>query len=664
MATTNATNAERSYQELADEVGNLVSLGREMLDLLDGSKINNAYAKALEELLLKAQELKQSLIVSAFDYEVEGAPTQFINPTMENARWLDLNTALIYVCKDNTPDNNVWISASSAEVVALRAELGILQEQLRVLLKNGITNNTGNDANADSTDDTNANGETNAEHTEEVVQDCGCVMEVVTKEYPRINVDGNKIIKFDENGEKTEIILDSYTEAETYIADSATNNINAAIQRAREAKAAEPDKFSGDKKFVIHIISDAAANLNYTAVEDDSFIALKSSVPVNIEKFLVPADTKSFRLSQKIQLVGIIENNGELLFDRANIETSNLNIINKGKAYFRLTNLKGFFSIDNSGTFYAEEANFKCEKQIGAVDAELTPFLNKRDFYVQGAKIYINLSSNITTRTSLTHTHYFIGIKNYGNFYAQSSVLNINNSIFGYSMARDYSMGYFSNIAIKATAVGIENYGNFYAQRATANLLSSITSQCSGYDDKKAANNSVHNTICLNNQGFFCASFAILTMQAEDNKSADATKQLAYAIKNLGEMKLENSVSRIASNVTGILNEGIFANKNARLTFSVVKNCISNKSETTFDSVKFATEGKPTTFLAVSGAEVEILDNCCLCDVCTGTGEAKEVKIAVADSGTLILPKTKAVEWITNQAIGEQTSAGLIKYAE
>ena len=645
MATTNANNSERSYQELANEVGNLVSLGREMLDLLDGSKINNAYAKALEELLLKAQELKQSLMVSAFDYEVEGAPTQFINPTMENARWLDLNTALIYVCKDNTPDNNVWISASSAEVVALRAELGILQEQLRVLLESGITNNTGNDANADSTDDTNTNGETNAEHTEEVVQDCGCVMEVVTKEYPKINVDGNKIIKFDENGEETEIILDSYTEAETYIADSATDNINAAIQRAREAKAAEPDKFAGDKKFVILIASDAAANLNYTAVEDDSFIVLKSSVPVNIEKFLVPADTKSFRLSQKIQLVGIIENNGELLFDRANIETSNLNIINKGKAYFRLTNLKGFFSIDNSGTFYAEEANFigNLEKENFTEPIKHTFIINKNKFYAQGANIALNMYSNVYLPRELTYAHHFLGIENHNCFYIQNGALRIR--------IHTNNGAAYNSINVDLVAIGIKNHGDFYAQKSEISISNYSNSR---YGSVRKVNNSIHQSIAVDNAGHFDASFTKLVINSTDEKKDANTKSIAIAINNKSEMVLENASSNITTNNIGILNCGKFSFKNSEMLLNSPSYGIDASFNITFFGVKFLNAFK----LISRAAAVKILENCCFCDI------ADEIPISVANNGTVILPKTKAVEWITNQAIGAQTSAGLIKYAE
>lgn len=46
----------------------------------------------------------------AYDYEKRGAPTQTINPEKDNAKWLDTNTGVLYICKDNTIDNNIWVS--------------------------------------------------------------------------------------------------------------------------------------------------------------------------------------------------------------------------------------------------------------------------------------------------------------------------------------------------------------------------------------------------------------------------------------------------------------------------------------------------------------------------------------------------------------------------
>ncbi|WP_300950151.1 hypothetical protein, partial [Helicobacter rodentium] len=118
-------DVESSYQKLANEVGELVRIGRETLEILANAKgsVEEAKCVAITELIRQAEDLQSDLMVSAYDYEMRGVPSKTLNPKRENARYLDLNTGAVYVCKDRTENENVWITWGSEEVKKMEKAL-------------------------------------------------------------------------------------------------------------------------------------------------------------------------------------------------------------------------------------------------------------------------------------------------------------------------------------------------------------------------------------------------------------------------------------------------------------------------------------------------------------------------------------------------------------
>lgn len=53
---------------------------------------------------------------SSFDYEQAGNPGVNTNPTTANAKWLNISTAELFVCTDNTTDANIWIGSAGTTV--------------------------------------------------------------------------------------------------------------------------------------------------------------------------------------------------------------------------------------------------------------------------------------------------------------------------------------------------------------------------------------------------------------------------------------------------------------------------------------------------------------------------------------------------------------------
>jgi hypothetical protein len=57
---------------------------------------------------------------SSFDYEAKGIPTETINPISADAKWLDLRTAEIFVCTDNTTDKNAWVGSNGTIIGTIK----------------------------------------------------------------------------------------------------------------------------------------------------------------------------------------------------------------------------------------------------------------------------------------------------------------------------------------------------------------------------------------------------------------------------------------------------------------------------------------------------------------------------------------------------------------
>lgn len=125
-------NVESSYQQLANEVGELVRIGRETLEILANARgsVEEAKSAAISELIAQAEDLQSDLMVSAYDYEARGVPSKTLNPKRENARYLDLNTGAVYVCKDRTENENVWITWGSEEIKKMERALSEMRAEI------------------------------------------------------------------------------------------------------------------------------------------------------------------------------------------------------------------------------------------------------------------------------------------------------------------------------------------------------------------------------------------------------------------------------------------------------------------------------------------------------------------------------------------------------
>lgn len=131
--------AESSQQNLLNQLESLVTASRRMLEFMSGAKsgVEAALSAALKELEIKTYDLKNDLMVSAYDYEREGAPSVDINPKGRNAKWLDLTTGAVWVCRDNTPDQNVWISSQDIQntLSSMQSALSAMQSNLNAQSK-------------------------------------------------------------------------------------------------------------------------------------------------------------------------------------------------------------------------------------------------------------------------------------------------------------------------------------------------------------------------------------------------------------------------------------------------------------------------------------------------------------------------------------------------
>lgn len=127
-----SNNVELSYQRLANEVGELVRIGRETLDILSNARgsVEEAKSAAITELIRAAEDLQSGLMVSAYDYEASGMPSKTLNPRRENARYLDLNTGAVYVCKDRTENENIWITWGSEEIKEIKRALSEIRAEI------------------------------------------------------------------------------------------------------------------------------------------------------------------------------------------------------------------------------------------------------------------------------------------------------------------------------------------------------------------------------------------------------------------------------------------------------------------------------------------------------------------------------------------------------
>ena len=51
-----------------------------------------------------------------YDYVFASSPTISINPSSVYATWLKTATCELFICKDNTPDSNVWVGQLGTDV--------------------------------------------------------------------------------------------------------------------------------------------------------------------------------------------------------------------------------------------------------------------------------------------------------------------------------------------------------------------------------------------------------------------------------------------------------------------------------------------------------------------------------------------------------------------
>ena len=131
------SNVESSYQKLANEVGELVRIGRETLEILSQTRgsVEKAKNAAISELIRQAEDLQSDLMVSAYDYERESAPTNSVNPKKRLAKWLDLTTGSVWVCRDNTPNNNIWVTSDASEAREAVSRIEKLEKELTNAIK-------------------------------------------------------------------------------------------------------------------------------------------------------------------------------------------------------------------------------------------------------------------------------------------------------------------------------------------------------------------------------------------------------------------------------------------------------------------------------------------------------------------------------------------------
>ncbi|MEO1953878.1 MAG: hypothetical protein ABGW74_04165, partial [Campylobacterales bacterium] len=97
-----------SIKELADLNTNARELLKKHSETLKSVKVIADEAK--ESVKVIADEAKES--IKAFDYMEVGKPQINTNPTKKNTTWLNLQDGGIWVCTDNTVDENIWVSGA------------------------------------------------------------------------------------------------------------------------------------------------------------------------------------------------------------------------------------------------------------------------------------------------------------------------------------------------------------------------------------------------------------------------------------------------------------------------------------------------------------------------------------------------------------------------
>jgi hypothetical protein len=93
-----------------DSLQEIVSFIKSNKDNIDATTIGG---KSLDDI---KNELLSNTSASGFDYESDNNPTTSTNPTKQSAKWLNTSTAELFVCTDNTTDNNIWRGSNNSLV--------------------------------------------------------------------------------------------------------------------------------------------------------------------------------------------------------------------------------------------------------------------------------------------------------------------------------------------------------------------------------------------------------------------------------------------------------------------------------------------------------------------------------------------------------------------
>jgi hypothetical protein len=93
-----------------DSLQEIVSFIKSNKDNIDATTIGG---KSLDDI---KNELLSNTSASGFDYESDTNPTTSTNPTKQSAKWLNTSTAELFVCTDNTTDNNIWRGSNNSLV--------------------------------------------------------------------------------------------------------------------------------------------------------------------------------------------------------------------------------------------------------------------------------------------------------------------------------------------------------------------------------------------------------------------------------------------------------------------------------------------------------------------------------------------------------------------
>lgn len=75
-----------------------------------------------EDLTQFAEDLRNGLgNIGGFDYKRNSDPSATINPVSKSALWINTSTLEIFVCVDNTRNNNLWLGSKEGSAGSLSA---------------------------------------------------------------------------------------------------------------------------------------------------------------------------------------------------------------------------------------------------------------------------------------------------------------------------------------------------------------------------------------------------------------------------------------------------------------------------------------------------------------------------------------------------------------